>query len=75
MNNIEYERRASFQRRPLARSASNYSREMIRCPTPPPIYERFVERAPTPEPEIIERVSIFIIKLILIGDMKKNTFM
>jgi hypothetical protein len=37
---------------------------MIRCPTPPPIYERFIERVPTPEPEIIERVSFIFVQYI-----------
>jgi hypothetical protein len=30
--------------------------ERIRDPTPPPVIKRIVVRAPTPEPDIIERV-------------------
>lgn len=36
----------------------NFSTYSVRCPTPPPIVERYVERAPTPEPDIIEKVLI-----------------
>ena len=38
-----------------------------RAPTPPPIVQRFVEREPTPEPELIERV----IKLLFLGGFLK----
>ena len=38
--------------------APTFSSYTIRCPTPPPIVERFVERAPTPEPDVIERVIV-----------------
>ena len=34
---------------------SSYS---VRCPTPPPIIERYVERAVTPEPDIIEKILV-----------------
>jgi len=33
-------------------------RDIVRAPTPPPIIKRVVERAPTPEAPIMERVSI-----------------
>jgi len=32
-------------------------RDVVRAPTPPPIIKRVVERAPTPEAPIVERVS------------------
>ena len=32
-------------------------REQVRAPSPPPIIRRVVERAPTPEQDIIERVK------------------
>jgi hypothetical protein len=32
-------------------------RDIVRAPTPPPIIKRVVERAPTPEAPIMERVS------------------
>lgn len=32
-------------------------RPVLRAPTPPPVVRRIVERAPTPEQDIIERVS------------------
>jgi hypothetical protein len=32
-------------------------RDVVRAPTPPPIIKRVVERAPTPEAPIMERVS------------------
>lgn len=32
--------------------------EVIRAPTPPPVIKTVYERAPTPEPEVIERVGI-----------------
>lgn len=41
--------------RPLVRCP----RDVIRAPTPPPVIQRVVERAPTPEADIIERVNIF----------------
>ena len=31
---------------------------VIRCPTPPAVVKRVVERVPTPEPEIIENVQL-----------------
>lgn len=39
--------------RPLVRCP----RDVIRAPTPPPVIQRVVERAPTPEADIVERVS------------------
>jgi len=33
-------------------------RDIVRAPTPPPIIKRVVERAPTPEAPIMERVSV-----------------
>jgi len=33
-------------------------RDVVRAPTPPPIIKRVVERAPTPEAPIMERVYI-----------------
>jgi hypothetical protein len=33
-------------------------RDVVRCPTPPPIIKRVVERAPTPEAPVMERVCI-----------------
>jgi len=33
-------------------------RDVVRCPTPPPIIKRVVERAPTPEAPVMERVII-----------------
>lgn len=33
-------------------------RDIVRAPTPPPIIKRVVERAPTPEPPVMERVII-----------------
>lgn len=32
-------------------------RDIVRAPTPPPIIKRVVERAPTPEAPVMERVS------------------
>ncbi len=34
------------------------SHSVVRCATPPPIIEKLVERCPTPEPEVIERVKL-----------------
>ncbi len=31
-------------------------RDIVRAPTPPPIIKRVVERAPTPEAPVMERV-------------------
>ncbi len=31
-------------------------RDVVRAPTPPPIIKRVVERAPTPEAPVMERV-------------------
>ncbi len=31
-------------------------RDVVRAPTPPPIIKRVVERAPTPEARVMERV-------------------
>jgi hypothetical protein len=33
-------------------------RDVVRAPTPPPIIKRVVERAPTPEAPVMERVCI-----------------
>jgi hypothetical protein len=33
-------------------------RDVVRAPTPPPIIKRVVERAPTPEAPVMERVWI-----------------
>jgi len=33
-------------------------RDIVRAPTPPPIIKRVVERAPTPEAPVMERVSV-----------------
>lgn len=33
-------------------------RDIVRAPTPPPIIKRVVERAPTPEAPVMERVSL-----------------
>ena len=33
-------------------------RDVVRAPTPPPIIKRVVERAPTPEAPVMERVSV-----------------
>ena len=35
-------------------------RDVVRAPTPPPIIKRVVERAPTPEAPVMERVSVFV---------------
>ena len=40
--------------RPLVRCP----RDVIRAPTPPPVIQRVVERAPTPEADIVERVIV-----------------
>jgi hypothetical protein len=41
--------------------------ERIRDPTPPPVIKRIVVRAPTPEPDVIERVfKIFHTGLLLL---------
>ncbi len=41
---------------PLAvRSPRDY-REILRGPTPPPIVHNVIERAPTPDPDVYERV-------------------
>lgn len=37
----------------------NRSRKMITMPTPPPIIKRIVEREPTPERSIVEKVSFY----------------
>ena len=42
------------QERPLVRCP----RDVIRAPTPPPVIQRVVERAPTPEPDVVERVIV-----------------
>lgn len=44
------------RRRVLVKRPGQKPIEYIRAPTPPPIIKRVVERLPTPEPEIIERV-------------------
>jgi len=33
-------------------------RDVVRAPTPPPIIKRVVERAPTPEAPVMERVGV-----------------
>jgi hypothetical protein len=33
-------------------------RDVVRAPTPPPIIKRVVERAPTPEAPVMERVCL-----------------
>lgn len=40
--------------RPLVRCP----RDVIRAPTPPPVIQRVVERAPTPEADVVERVIV-----------------
>jgi hypothetical protein len=44
------------RRRVLVKRSGQKPIEYIRAQTPPPIIKRVVERLPTPEPEIIERV-------------------
>lgn len=48
----DYEGRG--QERPLVRCP----RDVIRAPTPPPVIQRVVERAPTPEADVVERVIV-----------------
>jgi hypothetical protein len=37
---------------------TRHPRDIIRAPTPPPIIKRVVERAPTPEAPVMERVGV-----------------
>lgn len=39
------------------RDSQKCIRPVLRAPTPPPVVRRIVERAPTPEQDVIERVS------------------
>ncbi len=45
---------SSYETRKLNRD------KVVRAPTPPPLIQRVVEREPTPEPVVVERVSIFV---------------
>ena len=57
--------------RPLVRCP----RDVIRAPTPPPVIQRVVERAPTPEADIVERVSYFVYKLSCLIHLFKTMFL
>lgn len=46
-----------YQARMITRE-THRPRDVIRAPTPPPIIKRVVERAPTPEAPVMERVSV-----------------
>jgi hypothetical protein len=37
---------------------TRHPRDIVRAPTPPPIIKRVVERAPTPEAPVMERVGV-----------------
>lgn len=43
---------------------SRHPQDVVRAPTPPPIIKRVVERAPTPEAPIMERVGFLFKKVI-----------
>ena len=44
---------------PIAVRSQRDYREFVRGPTPPPIVHNVIERAPTPDPDIYERVCIY----------------
>ncbi|KAL7677288.1 hypothetical protein ACOME3_003524 [Neoechinorhynchus agilis] len=49
-----------YEARSVSRSSSRArpARDVVRCRTPPPLVKRIVERVPTPEPQIVERVVV-----------------
>jgi hypothetical protein len=42
----------------MSLNSSKSTKEVFRCPTPPPVVNTIYERLPTPEAEVIERVVI-----------------